>query len=53
MSTPAEEKLKQVLKRRFPNLKLSKKEFEECKQSLIHLGKAICISSLKNGDSNE
>jgi len=53
MSTPAEEKLKQILKKRFPDLKLSKEEFEECKQSLIHLGKAICISSFKKGDSNE
>jgi hypothetical protein len=53
MSTLAEEKLKQILKRRFPDLKLSQKDFEECKQSLIHLGKAICISSFKKGDSNE
>jgi len=53
MPTPAEEKLKQILRKRFPNIKLSKKDFEECKQSLIHLGKAICISSFKKGDSNE
>jgi hypothetical protein len=47
MSVLAEEKLRQIFKDRFPEINLSKKDFEECRQSLIYLGKAICISSFK------
>jgi hypothetical protein len=53
MLTPAEKQLKEVLKKRFPDRKLSKADFKECKQSLIYLGKAIHLYLLQQGGKSE
>lgn len=53
METSTEEKIKKLLNEEFPDLEFSESDIQECKQSLIYLGKAIFLYSLKTRSFND